>query len=74
MIAGIDRIVGLFNENFIAGLYRINNMDLYVSSGTSIWNGFPIRLGHNSEITLITLQRKRSGHSGSVSGGDAAAQ
>jgi predicted MPP superfamily phosphohydrolase len=31
-------------------------MQLYVSNGTGLWNGFPIRLGRPSEITLITLR------------------
>ncbi len=33
-------------------------MKLFVSNGTSIWNGFPIRLGRESEITLITLKSR----------------
>ena len=57
MIRGFDLLVGKFNENFISGLYRVGDMDLYVSNGSAIWSGFPIRLGRNSEITLITLQR-----------------
>jgi len=58
MILGFDRIVALFNGGFVSGLYQVNAMKLYVSNGTGIWNGFPIRLGHNSEITLVTLKRR----------------
>lgn len=59
MIWGFDRLVGRFNENFISGLYRIKNMLLYVSNGSAIWSGFPFRLGHDSEITVITLKNKK---------------
>ena len=56
MIRGFDLIVARFNDNFVAGLYQINDLKLYVSNGTMIWNGFPFRLGRSSEITLITLK------------------
>ena len=59
MIAGFDRLVGRFNENFISGLYRVKNMLLYVSNGSAIWSGFPFRLGRDSEITIITLKRNK---------------
>ena len=55
MIFGIDRIVAQFNGGFVSGLYQVGGMKLYVSNGSGIWNGFPIRLGRESEITLITL-------------------
>ena len=57
MVYGLDWFVGRFNGGFVSGLYDVRGMKLYVSSGTGIWNGFPVRLGHESEITLITLQR-----------------
>ena len=60
MIRGIDWIVAQFNGTFVSGLYEVDGMKLYVSNGTSIWNGFPIRLGRESEITLITLRREGS--------------
>lgn len=56
MIWGFDRIVGRFNDNFYSGWYKLGTLDLYVSNGTAIWNGFPFRLGRASEITLITLK------------------
>jgi uncharacterized protein len=37
------------------GLYRYNNMVIYVSPGTGTW-GPPMRLGSRSEITLIKLE------------------
>lgn len=58
MVFGIDWVVSQFNGGFVSGLYDVNGMKLYVSNGTLIWNGFPIRLGRESEITLITLKRK----------------
>ncbi|MGL4854774.1 MAG: metallophosphoesterase, partial [Lentisphaeria bacterium] len=44
-----------FNSGFVAGLYHVNDMLLYVNRGTAIWNGFPIRLGIPSEITIAEL-------------------
>ena len=59
MIVGFDRIIGKFNEGFVAGLYRLENLQLYVSSGTAIWSGFPFRLGSRAEITVITLNNSK---------------
>ncbi|MCI5051233.1 MAG: metallophosphoesterase [Candidatus Pacebacteria bacterium] len=39
---------------FIKGLYRLGNMDIHVSQGTSTW-GPKMRLGTRNEITLIHL-------------------
>ena len=58
MVYGLDWLVGRFNGGYVSGLYEFGGMKLYVSNGTSIWNGFPIRLGHESEITLITLKSR----------------
>ena len=44
------------NQGFVSGLYDVEGMQLYVSNGTGLWNGFPIRLGRPAEITLITLR------------------
>lgn len=52
----LSRIVADYNAGFVEGLYQINRMQLYVSPGTSLWSGMPIRLLHPSEITLITLR------------------
>ncbi|MEG3131000.1 metallophosphoesterase [Pantoea cypripedii] len=56
MISGLDRLVAPANKGYVSGQYQIGNMALYVSNGTGIWNGFPLRLGQRSEITLITLR------------------
>ena len=58
MIFGLDMIVKQMNHGFVSGLYRIGTMQLYLSNGTCLWSGFPIRLGRMSEITLITLTGK----------------
>jgi predicted MPP superfamily phosphohydrolase len=54
-IFGPHLIVKRANEGFVSGIYRVGPMWLYVSNGTGLWNGFPIRIGRPSEITLITL-------------------
>ena len=61
MIWGIDQIVAGFNGGFVSGLYRLENMKLYVSNGAGIWNGFPIRLGRNAEIVLLRLVSEKHG-------------
>ncbi|MDR3299529.1 MAG: metallophosphoesterase [Candidatus Accumulibacter sp.] len=55
-IVGIHRIVQKANAGFVSGLYRVGAMQLYVSNGAGLWNGFPIRLGCPSEITRIVLR------------------
>lgn len=56
MIWGMDILVGMFNKGRYSGEYDIGNMKLFISNGTGIWNGFPLRLGHRSEIVLLTLR------------------
>lgn len=58
----LQRFIASFNQGFVAGLYVINGMALYVSPGTGIWSGFSCRLGVPSEITRIVLR-----HTGSSS-------
>ncbi|WP_312454783.1 metallophosphoesterase [Pseudescherichia sp.] len=57
MIRGLDLLVGPANNGFVSGRYQVGNMTLYVSNGTGLWNGFPLRLGHPSEITELILHR-----------------
>lgn len=57
MIRGFDRLVANANEGFVSGIYRVGAMSLYMSNGTGLWNGFPIRLGVPSEITEFVLHR-----------------
>jgi len=55
-IRGLDQVARLANEGVVSGRYAIGNMQLYVSNGAGLWNGFPIRLGRPSEITQIVLR------------------
>ena len=55
---GIYSLVQRANKGFVRGWYEIDNMKLYVSPGTSQWNGFACRLFDPSEITLFTLHSK----------------
>ncbi len=58
MILGFSRIVAMFNGGYVSGMYELpGGMNLYVSNGTGIWNGFPVRIGVPAEITLITLKK-----------------
>lgn len=56
MIVGFDQIVRRANGGVVSGLYQIGGMPLYVSNGTGLWNGFPMRLGVPSEITEFVLR------------------
>ncbi|MBR3925961.1 MAG: metallophosphoesterase [Akkermansia sp.] len=53
---GLQQLVATMNEGFVYGLYRVGNMQLYVSGGTSLWTPGCLRLGVPAEITLITLE------------------
>ena len=57
IVIGLDRLIAYKNGGFVAGWYRIGDMALYVSRGTSQRQNFPIRLGVPSEIALITMSR-----------------
>ena len=60
MLPLLDLLVAKYNKGFVSGRYKVGNMLLYVMNGSGIWNGFPIRLFHPSEITLITLRKAPS--------------
>lgn len=55
MLPILESIVAKFNNGFVAGRYENNGSTLYLSNGTGIWNGFSLRLLHDSEITAILL-------------------
>ena len=60
MIAGLPALlVKIANRGFVSGLYQVDGMTLYVSSGAGLWNGFMFRLGVPSEITEIILRPAR---------------
>lgn len=56
MVYGLATLVKRANQGFSSGLYTLNNRHLYVSNGTGLWNGFALRLGYPSEITLFILK------------------
>ena len=56
MMLGLNLFVKMFNSGFVSGWYQVDAMQLYVSNGTGIWNGFPVRIGCPSEITVLTLK------------------
>lgn len=53
---GVDHVVASRNDGFVRGLYTVDAMKLYVSSGTGLWPGFPVRIGVPAEITRIVLR------------------
>ena len=59
MFPGLATIVKRMNGGLVSGEYRVGKTVVYVSNGTGIWSGFPVRLGVPSEITLINLKRKK---------------
>lgn len=52
-------LVGRMNGGYVRGLYRFDGSYLYVSPGAGQWAGFPMRFFNDSEITLLTLRRKK---------------
>lgn len=55
-ILGVHVVAQMVNDGFVSGQYQVNDMVLYVSNGSGLWPGFPIRLGRPSEITEIVLR------------------
>lgn len=49
-------LIGYFNDGLVFGLYQRGSRQIYVNRGTGLWNGFSMRLGVPSEISLITLE------------------
>ena len=56
-------LVKLHNGGYVRGLYpapgRSGDRYLYVSPGSGQWAGFPMRFFTDSEITLLTLRRRK---------------
>ncbi len=52
----LSPLVRRANNGFVAGYYPVGNMRLYVSRGTGVWGGLPLRLGVPAEISLLTLR------------------
>lgn len=55
-VLGLQFVPWYFNHGFVSGLYAVGAMQLYVSNGTGLWNGFALRIGRPSEITEIVLR------------------
>lgn len=58
MVIGMEPLFGPPNEGYLTRGYRVDDMQLYVSNGTGLWMGFPIRLGIPAEITEFTLTQE----------------
>ncbi len=58
MMLGMDMIIAAFNHFMVSGEYYRNGMKIFVSNGSGIWSGFPVRLGRPAEIALLRLRSK----------------
>ena len=58
MVWGLDLLVAAFNSGRVSGFYDVGEMKLFISNGTGIWSGFPVRLGRRSEISFLVLKSK----------------
>lgn len=56
LIVFLQPLLAMFNSGFINGQYTVNDMRLYISPGTGLWNGFSCRIGVPSELTHIILR------------------
>lgn len=56
MVRGLDWIVAGANAGMVSGEYDYHGMKVFVSNGAGQWNGFPVRLGRDSEIALLRLR------------------
>ena len=60
MMPGLDLIVARANKGFVKGWYDVDGMKLFNSPGTSLWNGFPLRIFDPAEITVLVLHRPKA--------------
>ena len=51
-------IVYLLNNGYRTGFYEIDELSLYVSSGSGLWGYVPLRFGTDSEVLIHTLTKK----------------
>lgn len=58
LLPGFKQLVANSNHGFVSGLYRVGNMNLYVSNGTGLWSFVAIRLFTPSEISSLRLVRE----------------
>lgn len=55
----LSELVRQHNGGYVRGLYEFPHGRLYVSPGSGQWAGFPMRFFNDSEITLLTLRRRK---------------
>ncbi|HZJ97625.1 MAG TPA: metallophosphoesterase [Oligella sp.] len=55
-IVVLNLLTKITNHGFLKGLYKIDDMYLYLNRGAGVWGGLPVRIGVESEITEITLR------------------
>lgn len=51
-------IVYLLNNGYRSGFYEVDDLSLYVSSGSGLWGYVPLRFGTDSEVLIHTLTKK----------------
>lgn len=56
----LHTLIAHMNEGYAEGLYRKGDFQIYVSRGTGLWRGSPLRLGVPAEITLITITGEKA--------------
>jgi predicted MPP superfamily phosphohydrolase len=56
MLPILKTLVAKANDGFVLGWYDVDDLKLFVHPGLGLWNGFPMRLGDPSEITLLTIR------------------
>ncbi len=55
-IVALNLLTKIANQGFLMGLYKIDEMYLYLGRGAGLWGGMPVRIGVESEIAEITLR------------------
>ena len=60
MMPGLNLIVARANKGYVKGWYDVDGMKLFNSPGTSLWNGFPLRLFDPAEISILVLRRPKA--------------
>lgn len=60
LVWGLGEIIALMDAGFRAGLYRVGEMQLYVSAGAGTSARTPMRLGVPAEINVITLSPEKN--------------
>ncbi|MBP5211760.1 MAG: metallophosphoesterase [Pyramidobacter sp.] len=58
MMPGLNLLVARFNKGYVKGWYDVDGMKLFNSPGTSLWNGFPLRIFDPAEITILVLHAR----------------